>query len=251
MGKKVKLIPDPTLAKSHMEGAVVEFVQPALHKLGLIYIGHPIYWSLHASIADSAKRRLEKYINKIIALKPDESNARSIHDIKLIKKIYRASTELITHTYLLFEHFALFVLTSVFLNANATEEDKKEFERLQRLDLKEKVRYIIKHILEKPELINSKGYSMLFQEWEQRRHAINHPTNSNIYNCDGTNWDQVPLAWSVSGKSLDFIKEITLLFGGMLDKWTDIEDKYRIPAELIGVKRGIKSSHFSSIKKER
>lgn len=251
MGKQVKMQSDPTLAKPHSAGAVVELVQPAVHDLGLIYIGHPYYWVLHANYANAGYKRLKKYIDKVLQQNPDQSNVRSIQDSKLITKIYKATCDLVIHTYLSYEYFVLFVLTSVYLNPRSTEADKKKFADLELKELKEKTKHILIEIINKPSLVNSPGYSMLFQELEQIRHAINHPKNENIYNSGKNSWDKVPLAWGISGKAFKFFDESAKLFNEMYKAWQSVEPIYSKPGNLTGVQRGIKSLHTSFVKKAR
>lgn len=251
MGKKVKIESDPKLAKPHAQGAVVELVQPAIHELGMIYIGHPYYWVMHARYANNGYRRLKKYIDKILQKQPDKTNVRSVHDFSLINKAYKATCDLVIHSYLSYEYFSLFVLTSVYLNVSSSDEDKKIFAQLEPLELKEKFRHILTDVIKRPELVNSTGYSMLFQELEQTRHAINHPKNENIYNCGKNSWDKVPLAWGLSGKSLKFFEESAKLFNQTYKAWKAIEQNYSKPGTLTGVQRGIKSLHQSFVKKTK
>lgn len=251
MGRKAKIKSDPNLAKPHAAGAKIELVQPAIHDLGLIYIGHPYYWSLHARYANAGYRRLKKYIDNILQKQPDNSNVRSVHDFELISKIYEATCDEVIHTYLSYEYFTLFVLTVVYLNPSSSEEDKKRFAEIENKELKDKLRHILTDIIKEPNLINSSGYSMLFQELEQIRHAINHPKNENIYNCGNNTWDKVPLAWGVSGKSLKFFEESAKLFNNIYKSWQRVEPNYSRPGTLTGVQRGIKSLHTSFMKKPK
>jgi len=48
---------------------------------------------------------------------------------------------------------------------------------------------------------------MLFQELEQIRHAINHPKNEIIYNCENDSWDKVSLAWGMTSRALKFFEK--------------------------------------------
>ena len=249
MGKKVKTRSDPTYAKPHAAGATMELVQPVVHNLGLIYVGHPYYWDLHARYANSGYKRLKKYINKILQKQPDKTNARSIHDFKFINKIYKATCDLVIHTYLSYEYFTLFVLTSVYLNPSCGDAEKKEFKKLEPIELKEKLKHVLVKIINKPEMVKSVGYSMLFQELEQMRHSINHPKNENIYNCGKNTWDKVPLAWGVSGKALKFFDELAILFNSTCKAWQAIEPNYSKPGTLTEVQRGVKSLHTSFVKK--
>lgn len=251
MGKKTKIESDPKLARSHAAGASFEVVQIALHDLGMIYVQHPIYWALHARYANSAYKRLKRYIDQIMESKPSIGNVRSIHDANKITKIYKATFDLVVHSYLTYEYFVLFILTTVYLYPGATEIDKQHFEHLQSLELKDKLKFIIINIINKPELIESRGYSMLFSELEQARHSLNHPKNDNTYNCGDTTWDKVPLAWGVSGKSIKFFDSSARLFNGLYEGWELVEPKYRKPGVLTGVKRGIKSLHTSFVKRPK
>lgn len=249
MGKKVKTISDPSLARSHGAGAVVEFVQIALHDLGMIHIGHSRYWTLHARYANAGCKRLKRYIDKILAQTPSADNVRSVHDAVFITKIYKATFDLVVHTYLTYEHFVLSTLTTIYLYPGASDEDKKKFSELEKLELKEKLRFIIVEILKKPELVTSKGYSMLFVELEQTRHALNHPKNDNTYNCGDMTWDKVPVAWGISGKSLKFFESSADLFNSIYKEWIAIEAQYTKPGVLTGMKRGLRSMHTSFVKK--
>jgi len=249
MGKKIKIKSDPELAKPHKQGTVFELVQPAVNELGLVYIKHPIYWTFHAHFANLAYSRIKKYEDQILSQKLDKQNVRGIYDKTFIRKLYRSSTELILHTYLLFEYFSLFVLTTVYLYPGAGKNEKNKFEKLDKLELKDKLKHILKQILNKPELVNSKGYSMLFQEWEQIRHNINHPKNENVYNCGKNTWDKVPMAWVGSGKYKKFYEEIVKLFNSTYENWQSVEQNYAKPATLTGVKRGVKSLHTTFVKK--
>jgi hypothetical protein len=125
------------------------------------------------------------------------------------------------------------------------------FEKLEKLELKEKLKHIITNIIKKPDLVSSRGYSMLFQELEQARHSINHPRNENTYNCGDTTWDKVPLAWGVSGKSLKFFEHSAKLFNNLYSDWKTVEPQYAKPGVLTGLKRGVKSLHSSFVVKAK
>ncbi len=251
MGKKVRTQSDPTLARSHQAGARIEIVQPAVHELGLIHFGHPYYYALHARYANSGYRRLKKYIDKILQQQPDHANIRSVHDFTLINKLYKATYDLVVHTYLAYEYFTLHILTAAYLYPGATEIDKKKFTDLEPQELKEKLRHILTDIIKRPELVGSQGYSMLFQELEQIRHALNHPKNNTVYNCGQNSWDRVPLAWGISGKSLKFYENSVELFNALYKSWKSVELSYAKPGILTGVQRGIKSTQTSFVKKPK
>jgi hypothetical protein len=182
---------------------------------------------------------------------PDKTNVRAVHDLQLISKAYKATYDLVIHSYLTYEYFSLFVLTSVYLNVSASDEDKEKFTQLESKELKEKLKHILTDVIKKPELVNSAGYSMLFQELEQTRHAINHPKNENIYNCGKNTWDKVPLAWGVSGKALKFFEESAKLFNETYKVWSTVEQTFSKLGNLTGVQRGIKSLHTSFVKKKK
>lgn len=251
MGKKIRVTSDPKLAKSHKKGAVVDFVQPAVHPLGLIYVHYPYYWSLHARYSSLAYERLKSYIDVVLAQPADKSNARSIHDFNLINKMYKATCDLVIHSYLLFEYLSLSILTAVYLYPGANDEDKKKFQGVEQYELKDKVRHILKNIIKRPDLVNSKGYSMLFQELEQIRHSINHPTNDSVYNAGKNTWDKVPLAWAISGKAIKYFDEMTMLFNAMYKEWNKVQPQYSKPVTLTGVQRGIESLQTTFVKKRK
>jgi len=54
-----------------------------------------------------------------------------------MNKAYKATCDLVIHTYLTYGYFSLFGLTSVNLNVDASKGNKKKFVQLESKELKE------------------------------------------------------------------------------------------------------------------
>ncbi|MBN8726060.1 MAG: hypothetical protein J0M03_24405 [Acidobacteria bacterium] len=195
MAKKIHTESDPSLARSHEAGAKVTISQIALHEqYGTLFIGWPDYWTLHINFADDAYKKLVEIEESILRIEPNQkSHIRLVDDETIIVQGYKEGFDFIVHLYLALEHYTLNVLRVVYGNRNV--DALRKFEKRE---LSQKTRHILNKIINRPDLINSKGYSCLFSDLEQVRHRYNHPLSENIYN--GTDWEKVPLAWILSGK---------------------------------------------------
>lgn len=236
MGKKIRDISDPTLAKGHKKGAKVMWVHPCLHdKFGKIMFAWPHYWLFNYRIARKAHQRLKKYQNEILNIEISNSNDRHIYDSDFIEKLYRAGFELTANIYISFEHLTLEIIRGVYRN------DERTRKKLLNSELKVKLNHIVKKIFFSPDLVSHSGYVKLFSEFENKRHAFNHPLEDNVYNISH-NWDLVPLAWIISGKYESGFKEIEKFLEIISTRWQEYIKENDKPAK-INIIRGIKSGH--------
>ena len=236
MGKKLKLVSDPKIAKPHEAGAVIELTQPVLHnQFGAIHFITPQFYPYHFNRAEKAFRELNGFQDKILALPVNSDNSRMISDLELLGNIYDAGFDMVVHLYIGFDHFLLDMLMNV-INDQERRKQMNKWEAMMRLN------YVLKNIINRKDFINSSGYSK-FAEIETKRHAFNHPTTRRIYNGNLGQWDEVPLAWIISGKYKEAYEEARKLFEELNKIWEVEKEKYKKPGTLINVQRGIKSLH--------
>ncbi len=237
MGKNLKLNIDRSQDRAYPAGSRVMFIQHALTRLGIVSFQAqaPLY-DYHGGLANKAYRKSFKLHDKVLRLPVEQpSNFRTL-DEKLLPQIYTTGSELVMNTYLMFEHLSRYMLGSHYLPGN---EDM--YYSLEDRELKEKLKHITE-IIGKPELLQHKGYGILFSDWEKMRHAINHPKFSNIYSADKADWDNVPIAWMVSGKHLDAFSDITFFFGELLSGWKVLERPNK-PGTLTNIEPVISGVH--------
>ena len=240
MGKKIKLISDNKLAKNHNACSSLVLVQTLVHNtFGGIHYTIPSFYMYNFSIARKAFNKLETYQEDILKLPVMDNNSRMISDHKLLNKIYKEGFDLVVHIYLGFDYFFVDIMAMVYGN---NKEMKKNFKRWEPI---KKMNHILKKILNKKNMINSVGYSK-FAEIERNRHAFNHPTIYNIHNGELNLWEEVPLAWVISGKYKEAYLETISFFNELNKIWNNEKIKYK-QSETLTVKRGIKLMH--SIKK--
>ncbi len=234
MAKKLRFISDPALAKPHEAGAVVELIQPVLHlQFGAIHYLSPKMYPYHFHEANVAFEKLETFQEKILECPIGTDNGRMITDFDFIGDIYRYGFDAIVHTHLAFDHLALDILMIAYQDNTEQRKVWNHSEMLRR------VHHVIKKILNRADILGTKEYAAL-AEIEQRRNAFNHPTSRRTYNGDAGTWDEVPLAWIISGKYKDVYLGATKLFEQLYELWDAEKGKYDRPGTITG-QRGIRS----------
>ncbi len=239
MGKQIKSESDQNLAHPHKEGSTVMINQTVLHhQMGVINFGWPIHWTLHFNFANDAYEKLKDIEQKILQTEPNaKTNSRLIADAELNTASYKEGFNLVIHTYLTFEYYSLNILRYVYANSAPAI-----LAQLEKKELSQKLRHIITKIINKPDLINNKGYSALISELQEIRHSFNHPKSSTIYNV--IDWAQVPHAWVVSGKYKNCFEEVMRFFEQLKIGWEEVAVHY-VPKTitLTGLQRGLKFNH--------
>ncbi len=215
MGKNLNLKVAKSVDRSYPAGSGVMFIQHSLTNLGIVsFQGQAPLYDYHADLANKAYRKSFKLHDKVLQLPVEEpSNFRTLED-KLLAQVYKAGSDLVMNTYLMFEHFSRFMLGHNYLPGNETT-----YFALEDTELKEKLKHVVTQILNKNELLQHEGYGVLFSDWERIRHAINHPKFENLYSADRAMWDNVPIAWFVAGKHLDAFHDLTVFFKNLLETW--------------------------------
>lgn len=239
MGKQLNLKVDRSKNQAYPAGSRVMFIQHALTKLGIVSFQAqaPLY-DYHGDLANKAYRKSFKLHDEVLRLPIEQlSNFRTL-DEKLLSRIYTTGSDLVMNTYLIFEHLSRYMLGNQYLPSN-----QETYFSLEDKELKEKLRHIIIEVLHQPALLQHRGYGVLFSNWEKMRHAINHPKFSNIYSADKANWDNVPIAWMVSGKHIRAFSDITFFFGELLGSWKALEPLPGKPGTLTNIQPVVSGVH--------
>ena len=238
MGKQLNLKVDRSQDQDYPEGSRVMFIQHALTNLGIVSFQAqaPLY-DYHGDLANKAYRKSFKLHDEVLRLPIEQpSNFRTL-DEKLLPQVYKTGSDLVMNTYLMFEHLSRYMLGSHYLPGG-----EEVYFSLEDKELKEKLKHIITEILDKPELLRHKGYGILFSDWEKMRHSITHPKFSNIYSADKADWDNVPIAWMVSGKHIQAFSDITFFFGELLGNWKTLERPNK-PGTLTNIEPVVSGVH--------
>lgn len=236
MGKRINLESDPKLAKSHEPGAVMELTQPVLHsQFGVVhYLSFQTYF-FHLQMASDAFAKLEELQGEVLKLPIHSDNARLISDPVLLQNIYAAGFGVIINTYLAFDHFLFVSLMTIYRDDPCMLKILDEWDTLEKLN-----RFL--NLVSKADLVSSLGYSK-FCDIEKQRHGFNHLTLERFYNAKDHSWDEVPLAWIISGRYKEAYQGSMKLLSELRAVWDEERKKHDKPVVLTGVKRGIKSLH--------
>ncbi|MCW1888285.1 MAG: hypothetical protein KIH67_001910 [Candidatus Moranbacteria bacterium] len=238
MGKKIKIESDPNLAKSHEAGAIVELTQPALHsQFGLV---HYLSFQIHIfqiKIAEKYFKDLENSQGKILEAEIKPGNMRLITDPELLMDIYQSGLGLMVNTHLAFDCFLFHALLNVFKEdpIKVAELNSKEWDTIKKLG-------VFLKLTNNENLINSDGYTAFIQI-KEKRDAFSHINSDRYYNAKDGEWDEVPLAWIVSGKYKNPYKKAVVFLEELMDIWDKEKSKYDKPGEISGLVRGVSSLH--------
>lgn len=229
MGRKIKTQIDWSKDKGNEKGDVVMLAQHARTSLGAIsFLGQAPTYAYYANIVNESYEKSHSLHNRVLELPVSkDSNFRHIFDNNLLAEIYEEGSKLTTGIYLMFEHLTFHVGITMFRSRG-----KQLFEDYERKELKDKLKNLFKS-LDLKDLEQSKGYGVLFADIERARHAINHPKSTNIYAVDSDHWDEVPIAWFVSGKHLDACEKSINMYNKLHDAWTGYMETHKIPGEII------------------
>jgi hypothetical protein len=227
MGRDQKLRSDPARAREHATGAPVNVIQILTHdRLGAIGYFWPRHWVFHARMAEEAANQLVELHRQLVSFPVHTVNGiRSIEDMAYIEAVYRAGTGMVISIILALQHLC------------------EEIERTLKIQLREStLDGRLKEVLSATALAEPTtrpGYAK-FIELEAIRDAIEHPKGTNTYNGAPGQWDQVPLAWFLSERSLVAFSGCSQFVKSIVDDWQQRAKELDAPAELT-VQRGVYS----------
>ena len=229
MGKKTKLVSDPSLAKDHAAGAQVIPTQTLTHDpLGAILYAYEKTWTYEANLASACNAKLEALHQQILEIPPGECSIRSIYDPELLTEIYAVGTRMVSHAVRSVQHLA----QSIEAATGSTLIQKTAAGRIREATA----------IVGIDDRADSSDYQG-FTEIVGIRDAIEHPTLVRDHQGDPSKWDLVPLAWIISDRSLKAFKRYDSWFYLLATEWQAYEAANAKPRELQNVKRGLKSAH--------
>lgn len=251
MGKKIALKTDTKSAKDHPAGSRVLFTQPVYGEFGNLHSHYYRQWVLFWNESRRLLKRLDMLQRRINEITPDKSGFRSLYEDRyasLMERYFNTGIPFIESVYLTFQHFSNEVLGHYFLHSENPPKSIKDYNRENDKDLRQKLEFICKTVLEKPALIQHKGYGALITEFEPRRHSINHPNNENSYNATENDWDKVPLAWLLSGRHKSAYKMLNEFAIELFQFWEVRLKELERPGNISAV-RGIESARKPNILK--
>lgn len=194
MGRKAKLRSNPALVKDHAPGAPANPLQILTHDPhGAIAYAWPPYWDFEKHLADLAFDRLKELHEEVFALSLDASNMRQIRDLDLLERIFGAGTDMISHAIRSVQHLAL------------SMENRKSLESGKDVSFAtQTAAERIKKATDQFRLNNHQGDPGYqgFSEILNKRHAVEHPKKLTVFRGGSSSWDEVPLAWILSDRSL-------------------------------------------------
>lgn len=238
MGKKIQIESDANLAKSHEAGATVELTQPSLHpRFGLI---HYLSFQIHIfqiKISEKYFENLERSQEKVLETEVGPGNIRLITEPELLMDIYQNGLGLMVNTYLAFDCFLFHALLNIFKEdtVKLAELNSKEWDTIKKLGE-------FLELTNNKHLVNSDGYTAFIQI-KEKRDAFSHINSDRYYNAKDGQWDEVPLAWIVSGKYKDPYKKATVFLEKLMSIWDKEKPKYDKPGVISGLVRGMSSLH--------
>jgi hypothetical protein len=228
MGKKITHDIDWSLDRGNEAGDIVMITQHTRTELGVVsFPGQAPFYDYYAKIVNEAYAQSQSLHQRVLELPVDESSKmRHMFASDLLSSIYSYGSQLIVNLYLMFEHFALYAGITVFRRASPAHYD--EFENME---LKDKLKDLFKEF-QVSELTKSPGFGVLFSDVERVRHAINHPKGDNLYSVDESKWDNVPIAWFVSGKHLEATAKCIELYNKVHDVYTSYVATHKQPGKI-------------------
>lgn len=226
MGTKTKLESNFALAKPHDAGAKIICLQTLTHsEYGAIGYSWPMFYEFDLHLADECFTDLKMIHDEVLKMAPDSSNMRIIYDHNFLIRIYSAGTRMVSHATRSVQHLAerMQGVSGVSLKSTTAEERIREAVALFGLsDHHEEDGY--------------QGYLEILK----MRDAVEHPKATNVYQGEPSKWDEVPLAWVLSDRSILAFTRFDSWFGKLTSQWREYEQNHSEQIELT-VRRGIES----------
>jgi hypothetical protein len=227
MGRRPRIRGNPALAKAHAAGTPVVVVQPVEHStFGAINYSWAPLWPVHFHLAEDAAEQLPGLHVRVSEIEPGPSRSRYIDDVELLRDAYEICNAMVSHSVRAVQHLAQDIET-------------QQRGALSGVTSAERIR-------EAAKLFSTKDYSATpeysgFGEIVGIRDALEHPSKENVY--QDTDWHRVPLAWTISDRSLLAWARFRSWFTQLADDWK----KFKIsrppePATLTVITRGIEST---------
>lgn len=209
-------------------GANVAVTQLLVHDpLGTIGYFWPIHWACHVNIAHADYERLVAIHEEIAKLDPGPNKVRLVSDELLLRDAYDCGSSMVSNAVRSIRHLTQAMATHGIapLTTHRAIEQIKEATAALGIDCR----------------ITDPGYDA-FGELVRIRDAIEHPTESNVYQGTDSTWDQVPLAWILSDRSVKTYVAYRHWFDLVVRDWKALLAADAQPATLT-IERGMASKH--------
>jgi hypothetical protein len=205
----------------------VNIIQILTHnQLGAVGYFLPRYWVFHAHMAEKAANRLVALHRQLAQFPVNATSAiRSIEDMTYIEEVYKAGTSMVIDIVLALQHLCEGIERTLNIQLRESTLNGRLKEALGAAVLTEPT--------------TRPGYAK-FVELEAIRDAIEHPKGTHTYNPAPGQWDQVPLAWFLSERSLAAFGGCSQFVKSIADDWQQRAEDLDAPAELT-VERGVYS----------
>lgn len=226
MGRAARVRGDPDLAREHAAGATVTLIQVLHHtQLGAIAYEWVRPFVLEWSLAERSRDALRGLHEAVLAMPVDSSNMRTIYDLDVLAAVYGAGGGMVSHSVRAVQHLAHEMQRhSVPLVAATVGERFREAARS--VSITDRIR--------EPDYQG-------FVEMVAVRDAIEHPKEENLYQGVGNRWDEVPLAWMLSERSLQAYDRFERWLKLVAADWDAYLKVTARPAEMRVSERGVRS----------
>jgi hypothetical protein len=229
-GRRHKLESRQDATHEHEAGASIRCYQLLEHEpLGTIaFEWQANLWVHHANASVDAVNDLEALAPELAAIDVDNTGMRKVDDDNpLLRRVYLAGSTAVLHGYLAIQHLC----ERVECVTKSTPADERLSERLRAcMDPLGISASTLPHY-------DAVG------EVARVRHAIEHPKASTSYSGQPGGWDQVPLAWMLSNRSLPTLERFHVWFNELTDAWETWQEAQPKQEGTWNVQRGIASRH--------
>ena len=227
MGRRIKTRSNPALGRAIKKGDNVALTQLLVHQTyGAIAYVVPQLWRYHYQFAMTNADDLRNRHLDVLALEPGPNGMRLIPNDDLLTEVYDVGGAMVSNSVRAAQHFAQYV-EHVF------------GAKLQGATVQERINDALVRFAS-DSLRNDPDYTGL-SELSAIRDAIEHPKIETVTTGDVHAWDQVPLAWFVSERSLESWDRFSRWFDRVIVEWEGWEKRQPIRQQTLTMERGIES----------
>jgi hypothetical protein len=233
VGQKLRDESDPSLARVHKEGAVVQKVQPAKdNRWGRYYFNHYQRYYLILNEARKHYNRTIYYLKQCRKVKVDEVRGTRHVEDSLRDKLEIHSMQFLILTKLGYEYMTHEMLPSVdYIQYKIQGILREDWDKVELLD---RLKALVTRLN-----IKTKIPPKLFELFD-RRDIVEHPLSYRLYNSTENGWKNNHLAWILSGEVDGVWTEIINFTNEIIETFANYVKNNPIPGTL-GIKRGLKS----------
>lgn len=189
-------------------------------RLGVLSYSWPRMWPVFLEESRRARDAVDAVHAKVAQEQPSANGIRMIN-ADTMEPLYVAHVEMVLLAVLTLRHFVLEVERTVGLSAKKHDDDLGRFRAACN-----------SAGIEDP--ANDDRWSIV-GELVRMRHVIEHPTQQTVYSTN--QWDQVPLAWSLTDAALRSFDAFDEIFCNVADAW-EVRRQELATAGTLTIERG-------------